>query len=104
MGRRRTGFFPVQESDAQDTLKDFNPVDDTILLSQTAFSALSPGELSQAAFRIGAVATDANQRIIYDSATGQLYYDRDGNGTIAPVEVGKLPGGLAMTAADFFVA
>jgi Ca2+-binding RTX toxin-like protein len=96
--------FLFKKIETQDILKDFNPVDDTILLSQTAFSALPLGELSAAAFHIGAAAADADDRIVYDSSTGDLFYDRDGNGAIAQVKVAELAGGLAMTAADFFVA
>jgi hypothetical protein len=47
--------FLFRKVTTQDILKDFNPVDDTILLSQSAFSVLPLGELSLAAFHIGAV-------------------------------------------------
>jgi Ca2+-binding RTX toxin-like protein len=96
--------FLFRKTETGDILKDFNPLDDTILLSQTAFNVLSPGQLVPSAFHIGSIATDPHQRIIYDSGTGQLFYDQDGNGGIAPVKVAQLPTGLAMTAADFFVA
>jgi Ca2+-binding RTX toxin-like protein len=96
--------FLFRTTQTDDTLKDFNPLDDTILLAKAAFGILPLGQLSVAAFHIGAAATDANQRIIYDSGTGDLFYDQDGNGGIGAVKIAKLPTGLALTEADFFVA
>ena len=40
---------------------------------------------------------------MYDPATGLLKYDEDGSGPIAAIQVAKLPLGLDVTAADFFV-
>ena len=59
------------------------------------------GALASGAFRIGKTAVDANDRILYDAATGNLWYDRDGNGSAAAVQFAKLSTGLALTAADF---
>ncbi|SDB15197.1 hypothetical protein [Bauldia litoralis] len=42
--------------------------------------------------------------MLYDPTTGVLRYDEDSSGAIAPIVVAKLPGGLAMTAAEFFIA
>lgn len=42
--------------------------------------------------------------MLYDPTTGVLRYDEDGSSAIAPIVVVKLPGGLAMTAAEFFIA
>ena len=51
----------------------------------------------------GKAAHDADDRIVYDKASGALSYDRDGSGSAAPVLFAKLLNKAALTAADFFV-
>ena len=67
-----------------DTITDFNAnTGDQIQLDQTIFSALTVGtSLNADHFRAnaGGSAVDANDHILYDSTTGNLYYDADGNG------------------------
>ncbi len=89
------------------TIGDFSVLDDRILLggaSGEPFAALASGVLSASAFRIGSAALNADDRIIYDSATGALYYDADGVGGTAAIQFAQLHGGLALTAAHFTVA
>jgi serralysin len=59
--------------------------------------------LNANAFVSGAAAADANDRIIYNAATGQLFYDADGNGAGAAVLFATLDGKPPVTAADFLV-
>ncbi len=82
----------------------YSGTDDIIQLGVSVFSTLTPGALDSAAFRIGVAATDADDRIIYNSATGQLFYDADGNGGGAQVLFASLAAGLALTNADFIVS
>jgi Ca2+-binding RTX toxin-like protein len=86
-----------------DTIAGFVAVDDTILLDDAIFSALPPGALNPNAFVIGAAALDADDRIIYNSATGALYYDSDGSGGGAAIQFATLQGAPAITASDFQV-
>jgi Ca2+-binding RTX toxin-like protein len=87
-----------------DTITDFVVVDDTIRLENDVFTAVGKsGALNAAAFRIGPAAGDADDRIVYDSATGNLYYDADGTGAAAAVIFAKTSAGLAMTASDFTI-
>ena len=51
----------------------------------------------------GAAAADGNDRIVYNAATGQLFYDADGNGAGAALLFATLQGAPALTAADFLV-
>ena len=67
------------------------------------FAGLSLGVLAAGAFRTGAAAADADDRIIYNSATGALMFDADGNGAGAAIQFATLATGLAMTNAEFLV-
>ncbi|MBJ6125906.1 hypothetical protein JAO75_10875, partial [Microvirga sp. BT325] len=58
-------------------------------------------ELKSTAFTTGAAATSSSHRIVYDKATGGLFYDADGTGSIAQVQFAKLSAGLALSAANF---
>ncbi|MGB3930769.1 MAG: Ig-like domain-containing protein, partial [Sphingobium sp.] len=87
-----------------DTITDFSVVDDTISLASAIFAAAEPAGVLQAdAFAIGAAAADASDRIIYNSATGQLFYDADGSGSGAAVVFATIGTGLALTSADFIL-
>jgi serralysin len=57
--------------------------------------------MAASALKIGAFATTAQQRIIYNSATGGLFYDADGTGASAQVQFAQLKAGLALTTANF---
>ncbi|WP_394887510.1 calcium-binding protein [Mesorhizobium sp. AaZ16] len=86
-----------------DTITDFKPVDDTIQLDDAIFTALGAGVLSANAFRSNAsgLAQDADDRIIYNSANGQVYYDSNGNAAGGNFLFADLASGLAVTNADF---
>mgnify|MGYP001189145845 CR=1 FL=1 len=87
-----------------DTIADFNVVNDIIRLENSVFTTIgAAGNLAAAAFRVGASAGDATDRIIYNAATGQLFYDSDGIGGVAQIQFATLTAGLALTAADFKV-
>ena len=88
-----------------DTIKDFKPIDDTISLSHLAFQGLAVGSLPPGALGLGTSATQADDRIIYDKATGWLYFDQDGSGNIyAPIHFATVTAGVNLTAADFIVS
>jgi len=86
-----------------DTIDDFDVTQDQIYLNAAIFTALDVGQLSADALCIGSAAADANDRIIYDPATGALYYDADGNGPGAAILFGVMGTGIALTAQDIFV-
>ena len=86
-----------------DRIYDYDVARDTIRLDDAAFSGLSLGGLAAGAFAIGSAAQQADDRIIYDPLTGNLYFDADGAGGAAQVQFATLNAGLAPTAADFFV-
>jgi Ca2+-binding RTX toxin-like protein len=95
---------PLSEAFNIDRITDFTVADDTIRLDDAIFSSsLGLGNISSGEFVIGAAPQDANDRIIYNSGTGALYYDSDGNGGIAQVQFATLSAGLALTYLDFYV-
>jgi Ca2+-binding RTX toxin-like protein len=73
-----------------DNIVDFELGADQIQLSRAVFSALNLGALSASAFVTGTAAHDSDDRIIYDAATGALYYDADGNGSGAAIKFASL--------------
>jgi hypothetical protein len=59
--------------------------------------------LTAAEFRISAAAADADDRIIYNSTTGAVIYDSNGNVAGGATQFATLPAGLALTVLDFLV-
>jgi serralysin len=86
-----------------DRIDDFVVADDTIRLDNAVFGGLADGALAAGAFATGPAATEADDRIVYDSATGALLFDADGSGAGAAVQFATLAGGLALTSGDFLV-
>ncbi len=84
-----------------DTIVDFSVADDTIHLDQAIFTGLDLGTLAEGAFVNGTAAADSDDRIIYDSATGRIFYDADGSGDGAAVLFAQVTAGTALTNADF---
>ena len=75
----------------------FDPAEATI------FSGVAAnGTLAASAFVAGTAALDASDRIIYDSATGKIFYDADGVGGVAQVLFATVDPGTALNNADFF--
>jgi len=86
-----------------DQLADFAAVDDTIALDDSVFAGLTPGALPASAFVAGSAAGDIDDRIIYNSATGQILFDADGSGGAAAILFATVQPGTALTASDFTV-
>ena len=53
---------------------------------------------------IGVAALYANDRIIYNSQTGDLLFDRDGVGGAAAIQFADVAPALALTNLDFLIA
>jgi Ca2+-binding RTX toxin-like protein len=76
-----------------DAIQAYNATNDTILLDDAVLTALgSSGTLAAGAFKASTAATDADDRIIYNAATGALLYDADGVGGVAAVQFATLTG------------
>ncbi|SFP33220.1 Hemolysin-type calcium-binding repeat-containing protein [Nitrosomonas cryotolerans] len=88
---------------AVDTITDFSPISDTILLENTLFTGLHTGGLHASNFHTGAEAHDNSDRIIYHAETGALYFDIDAAGGAEAQQFAQLTPGLILTSADFYI-
>lgn len=91
----------------RDKVRDFTVGQDKFEISRSVFTAISdavPGALSPSMFMANGVqAANADQHFIYQRATGNLWYDPDGNGAAAQVHIAVLSTAPTLTAADFIV-
>ncbi len=92
-----------------DTITDFVSASDKIQLDDDiagAFVALTSPSVAQGSFISGAgltAARDADDFLIYNTSTGDLYYDRDGSGAAAAIKFALLTAAPALTAGDFVI-
>lgn len=96
----------LNSSSNVDTISDFSVADDTIWLENAVFKSLTKtGALASSAFFASAAgfAHDSNDRIIYETDTGNLYYDSNGSAAGGRIMFAHLKAGLALTYQDFLV-
>ncbi|BAQ65372.1 choice-of-anchor Q domain-containing protein [Geminocystis sp. NIES-3709] len=91
-----------------DRITDFNVVYDSIEISASGFGGGLTGGLALTAsqFRSGAGVTTANnasQRFMYNSTTGALFFDDDGNGVNSAMQIAQLNARLSLAHNDFIV-
>ena len=86
----------------RDTIKDFVHGADLIELDDTIFG-LPLGALAAGRLTFGTNAADADDRLIYDAATGSLYFDKDGTGTGSKELVALRTIGTVLSAGDFLI-
>jgi Ca2+-binding RTX toxin-like protein len=103
-GGQDTFVFDSALTGNVDTVADFSAANDTIRLDRSIFAAITTlGTLSASAFFQGAAAHDADDRVIYNSGTGNLFYDADGTGATAAVQFAHLNGTPAISNTNFNV-
>ncbi|BAY96350.1 5'-nucleotidase/2',3'-cyclic phosphodiesterase [Tolypothrix tenuis PCC 7101] len=87
-----------------DTIIDFNPGVDKIVISKSEFSlSQALGTLDAGLFRAGTRATTESDRFIYDRLRGNLFFDADGTGSSAQIQIGQLFNRAALTSNDITV-
>ncbi len=89
-----------------DAVFTFASGEDTIVLDGNAHADIGPsGDFAagDARFRAGTSAQDADDRVVYNAATGELWYDADGNGGGAMQLIATLEGAPALAATDITV-
>lgn len=90
----------------RDNITDFSAVSDTIWLENGVFTALTTtGALASGRFWASStgLAHDADDRIVYNTTTGVISYDVNGNAAGGAVAFAVLTNKPAITAADFVV-
>jgi Ca2+-binding RTX toxin-like protein len=86
-----------------DRITDFVSGTDRIELDSNLFDTLGKGGLDSKEFLLGNVATNEDERLIYDQSKGALYYDADGSGIVVPVLIGSFDNQAVIVLADFTV-
>lgn len=89
-----------------DTITDFTVGVDSLVFNNAIFTKIGKdGALAEGALAVNDIATAAerNDRVIYNSVTGELFYDADGSRSGKAVLVAEIGAGLALTAADVLV-
>lgn len=87
-----------------DTITDFVSASDRIRIGASGFGAgLVAGTISASQFVLGSSALDASDRFIYNQETGALFFDKDGTGSAAKIQLAILSNQSNMSASDIFV-
>jgi serralysin len=90
-----------------DRITDFNVVDDTIRLENAVMPGLGRLSMTLSSFEFWksttGLAHDSNDRIIYETDTGKLFYDSNGSAAGGSVQIATLATNLALTNADFWI-
>lgn len=107
LGEDRFVFDTLETSADSDTVADFSSGKDKLVLSMVAFAALtadtSGAPITANGFYVGKSASTLDQHVIYNSATGALYYDSDGSGAAAQVQIATLTYHPAVAAVDILI-
>ncbi|KQT06751.1 calcium-binding protein, partial [Rhizobium sp. Leaf386] len=95
----------LNETTNVDTILDFSSADDTIQLDDAFFSAITgTGTMLSGYFKnLDVAAIDANDRILYEKSTGDLFYDADGSGSGARIKFAEVSINTNLTYQDFFI-
>lgn len=107
-GAGKDSFFfntAPNSSSNNDIITDFNVTDDTIRLHSTIYTALTKGVLSANQFVMNTtgLATNADHRIVYETDTGNLIYDSNGNSPGGSVIFATIGPNLNLTNLDIFI-
>jgi predicted outer membrane repeat protein len=89
-----------------DTITDFlSSQGDKIAVSAAGFGGgLAAGvSITAAQFLLGTTALNASNRFIYNTITGGLFFDGDGTGTLAAIQIATLSSKPTLTASDILV-
>ena len=93
---------PLHSTNNLDTVVDFSSAEgDKLVLSALFFEGLKAGDPVKLV--VNGPATDGSPTVLYNSNTGMLSYDADGNGAGAAVDFAKLQNLAPLNSGDFVV-
>ena len=103
VGFDRFCFNDIDET-TSDTVMDFRHKVDRVGLDVLIFDELSVTKKLAAEHLVqGTAALEADDFLLYDRASGQLWYDQDGNGEDSAVLLATFDNHAKITASDIFV-
>jgi serralysin len=106
-GESGSDIFVFNSATGVDTIADYTVEDDSMQLSKAIFTGLGDiGALSSDEFVSGAgltAAADGTDRIVYDTTSGNLYYDADGSGGDAAVQIATFTGTPDLLSSEFAI-
>ena len=94
---------PLDASTNVDRIADFRSGDDMLQLDDAVFVGLSVGALDAGAFALSTSAAEADDRIIYDQSTGNLFFDGDGGARDDLTLFARLNNKAGIAANDFLI-
>jgi Ca2+-binding RTX toxin-like protein len=94
---------PLNVSTNVDRISDFRSSDDTFQLDDAVFAGLAVGALDAGAFALSTSAAEADDRIIYDKSTGNLFFDGDGGTRDDLTLFARLTNKASIAVSDFMV-
>lgn len=102
-GKGADWFFFMKKAEAGDFIKDFEKGDKIVLRGDDF--GLSGGSLKKSAFSSGNdhLANDANDRIVWDADSHELWYDSNGSAAGGALLIAKLSNNHMITASDIFI-
>jgi len=88
-----------------DRITDFSVTPDTVIINNNVFTGLDTGTLASGAFHksTSGTAHDGNDRILYDTDSGALYFDSNGNLGGGRQQFAVITANLQLTHLDFLV-
>lgn len=99
-----TFVFSTTLAGDSDTITDYSVTQDTIRIKSNLVGNLPAGSLPTSRFKNTAQGSiDADDRIIYNKANGQLIFDSNGSRAGGGVLIAKLPTNLAMVASEIVI-
>ena len=93
------------DAESSDVITDFTRGSDKLALNFWTFQALGNGGIFASAFKVisGGGMVDASDRLLYDQTTGQLFYDRDGNGAAERWQIAVFSNQAQLSVTDFIL-